>query len=676
MRHRHRLRRVFRWLALVALLLVSSLGLLYLWGFSLLAGAWQRQERSSVGLRAFCAPGILREGELWRGEELAGFFRAHGLEPRPCAQPPLYGVCQQGSSFLIGAWLVPGEQRLLRVEAGAQGLRLTTDEGQQQQELVLVPRLLAIAPQEDRIRWPVRLHQVSPHVLNAVVDLEDRGFLSHPGLSFRGLLRASVVNLTSGGVKQGGSTITQQLVKLLLFKPERRLSRKMLEAFLASLVEYRYSKREILETYLNNVYFGQEGGVSVVGVEAASRYYFGKPARYLDLAEAALLAGIIAAPNRFNPFTQPHVAQKRRDQALEAMAREGHISAARVQQAETQPVPSRPWPLRWTAAHHFLDLLPARERGEVISTLDPVVQLAVWEGVRSGLAKLENKLGPSWRASDDPLQVAVVVLDAQGRALGLLGSREGKPGELNRALSARRPIGSLVKPFLVALALEHGWQLSDTVRDEPLSLPVGGQVWQPQNHDGRFRGVVSLEQALVLSINVPMVRLGLELGLEKVTELLKRLELTPAGTPAELLGSVEATPWQVARAYTPFLNCGALVEPRAWGPVRQGEAVFAWGKAQAVLRPLQEVVEWGTATGFAARCGRPLAAKTGTTDNRRDSWFVAIRPKLLTVVWLGTDRNRETRLYGASGAGVIWQEIDLRLPGVYKQGSWPSCASL
>lgn len=649
----------------MALLASGSVLLLVIWGYSLV-GVRMEKVRSAAGSpRFFARPGVLRSGEHWNASELERFFLAHALPVGRCSDPSPYAVCREGDSFLLGPGLAA--PAAVQLQVSASGIRLSGGSGFPVNEVTLPPRLLALTPVEDAVQWPVPLAAVSEHLINAVVDLEDRGFLTHPGLSLRGLFRATVANLASGGVRQGGSTITQQVVKVLLLRPERKVSRKLLEALLAGLMEYRYTKREILETYLNNVYLGQDGGIALVGVEAASRYYFGKPARFLSLEEAALLAGLIAAPNRFNPFTHPEAARLRREQALRAMAREGHLPAEQVRRAQAAPLPPLPHPLRWEPAAHFLDLAGGRDG---MTTLDPVVQEAVRDGVAAGLAALARS-SPLAADTADPLQVAVVVLGPEGQVLALQGSREPKPGELNRALAARRPIGSLVKPLLVARALEQGWSLEAPLMDEPLSLAVGGQLWTPQNHDGAFRGAISLRDALVFSVNVPMVRLGLSLGLSEVTATLRRVGFSPPGTPAELLGAVEATPLQVARAFTPFLARGRLVEPWAFDPFPGTRHVFAEEAVRRVRQVLEEVVERGTATGFAARCGRPLAAKTGTTDNRRDSWFVALRPRLLTVVWVGTDRNRETGLYGASGAGAIWQEIDRRLPRVYREGPWP-----
>lgn len=657
---------MLRWLLVLCLLAVASGLLMLLWGLALVQ---ERMEQALAGTgspRVFAGPGVLRAGEQWRPEELGLFLTAHGLPPQPCSRPQPYQVCQTGNGFILGPGLTSSMGEVV-VRAGVSGLEVTEASTKPLEEVMLPPRLLALLPEKDTVQWPVPLDQVAGHLINSVVDLEDRGFFTHPGLSLRGVLRATVANLASGGVKQGGSTITQQVVKLLLLRPERRMSRKLLEAYLASLLEYRYNKRQILEAYLNHVYLGQDGGVSVVGVEAASRFYFGKPARFLGLHEAALMAGIIAAPNRFNPFLHPQAAKARRQQALEAMAREGHVGGEAAEEAGLRPLPVAPWPVRWEAAAHFLDLVQGRE---VMTTLDPVVQEAVHAGVSASLARLVAQRPALGAESGDPLQVAVVVVGNDGRVLALQGSRKPKPGELNRVLAAKRPIGSLVKPFLVARALEEGWTLEAVLMDEPLAVPAGSQIWTPQNHDNRFRGAISLKEALVHSVNVPMVRLGLSLGLPKVTTTLREVGFAPPGTPAQLLGAVEATPMEVARAFTPFLAQGRLVEPWATRPSTGGRRVFAPEALEEVRGVLEQVVERGTAAGFAHRCGRPLAGKTGTTDNRRDSWFVALRPKMLTVVWVGTDRNRETGLYGATGAGVVWQEIDRRLPAVYKGGQW------
>lgn len=669
MRISRKTRRWLRWTAVIFGLGLVSLVLTFLWGLVLVRQAMEHAAGSN-SLRVLSRSVRIFPG--WSCQELLALLQAANFPTENCNSPKAFTVCREGTNFLFGEGLLEHTENPLHVACDSQGLKIATTSGARLQVLQMRPRLLVIVPRQDVVRWPIPLTEVSPHLINAVVDLEDRGFLSHPGLSLRGLLRAMVVNLTTGKVKQGGSTISQQVVKNLLLRPDRRVARKMLEAFLAPVLEYRYTKAQILEAYLNNVYYGQDGGIAVVGVEAASRFYFGKPARYLALEEAALLAGMLSAPNRFDPREHPQSARQRRAQALAAMVAAGHLLPSEAQEAVEKDLPGRTWPLRWGAASHFLDLLPKEKvAGEIRTTLDPLVQQAVFEGVKAALAILDKRQA-SLASKGDPLQVAVVVLGRNGAVLGLLGSREGKPGELNRALAARRPIGSLVKPFLVAMALERGWTLDDPLLDEPLELHWQRQTWSPQNHDSLFRGLVSLEEALVHSINVPMVRLGMDLGLSEVTTLFKQLGLNPPGTPAQLLGAVEATPLEVAAAYTPFLTGGTLVVPWAWGEPKTSREVFTKESVSGTLQALRQVVETGTAAGFAARCHQPLAGKTGTTDRRRDSWFVGLRPQMVTVVWVGTDQNQVTGLYGATGAGLVWQEIDKRLPTAYKGGLWTS----
>lgn len=675
MRLARKTRQWLRWTGVICSLGLLSLLLIFFWGLALIRQAMDRAVSEAKLSRVFARSVTLYRGASWPCQELFALLRAANFPTENCSVPKAFTVCRDGTSFLFGEGLQEHTEEPVRVQCRPEGLKIGTISGTSLQALKMQPSLLAIVPKQDAVRWPVPLTEVSPHLVNAVVDLEDRGFLSHSGLSLRGLLRATAENLIAGKVKQGGSTISQQVVKNLLLRPERRMARKMLEGFLAAMLEYSYTKAQILEAYLNNAYYGQDGNIAVVGVEAASRFYFGKPARYLSLEEATLLAGMLAAPNRFDPRKHPQSARQRRAQALAAMVAAGHLSSAEAEKAALKDLPGKTWPLRWSTASHFLDLLPKeRATGEIRTTLDPLVQQAIFQGVKAGLQVLDERQ-PGLADKGDPLQVAVVVLDRGGAVLGLLGSREGRPGELNRALVARRPIGSLVKPFLVATALQRGWTLDARLLDEPLEVRWQRQIWSPQNHDGRFRGSVTLEEALVHSINVPMVRLGLALGLSEVTALLRQLGFAPPGTPSQLLGAVEATPLEVATAYTPFLTGGTLVVPWAWEKAKiSSRRVFAKESVSGTLQALRQVVERGTAAGFAARGQHPLAGKTGTTDKRRDSWFVGLRPQMVTVVWVGTDQNQSTDLYGATGAGVVWQEIDRRLPTAYKGGLWTSDA--
>jgi penicillin-binding protein 1B len=309
-----------------------------------------------------------------------------------------------------------------------------------------------------------------------------------------------------------------------------------------------------------------------------------------------------------------------------------------------------------------------------VTTLAADVQTAVTTGCAAGLAGLEGRYAHlrELAAQGDPLQVAVICLAPDGRVLALQGSRAGAAGEFNRALAARRPIGSLVKPFTAAAAFQLGWSPDSLLDDSPLSVLVGKDVWQPRNSDGQFHGQITLREALVQSRNVPMVRLGLAVSLETVVATLQRAGLTPAHAPASLLGAFGQSPLEVARAFAVLISGGRLPhvhfrddEPPSYLPALHPTV------AASVCGVLEDVARVGTAAALANTVRGPLAAKTGTTDERRDSWFVAVRPRIVTAVWIGTDGNRETGLFGATGAMEIWREIDRRMADVWRQGELP-----
>lgn len=650
---------------------VGSSALLGLYGVALIDRAMEAAARpSGMGLTA--APLRLVAGDQWTSGELLEALRRRGLSERPPGASLRAGeFSRSGNQVVLHQSLVEGATGPVTVRATEQCLDLaaagTTGGG----ELHLRETIVAVAAPTGVVRWPVSLEHMSPHLLTAVVDIEDKTFLSHPGLSLRGILRAAVRDAAAGDVREGGSTLTQQLAKMILLRPSRTFSRKLAEGWLAPLLELRYRKSDILETYLNRVYLGQDGGYEIHGVEAGSRYYFGKRAVELEVEEAALLAGMIAAPNRFDPFSSPEVAVRRRGAVLAAMQRAGHLTSTQASAAAARPLPQAPRRFRRPAAAHFVDAArPESQRaGSRRLTLDLDLQAAVASGTETGIAALEARHTRlrELKRRGDPLQVAVVVFAPTGEVLALQGSRDGAPGEFVRATSARRQVGSLVKPLLVAAALSQGLTLDEALLDEPLTVALGDHSWSPANNDGAFLGPVPIRDALVHSRNVPMVRLGLRIGLSSLVDFLHRhgFRSVPR-VPAIFLGAFEATPMEVGRAYLPFVAGGLLPQVSfTRGRARSSQAVMSERVAAEVLAALGEVVRRGTAAG-AAGPGEALAGKTGTTDGRRDSWFVAIRPRAVTVVWVGTDGNRETGLTGATGALAVWREIDRRIPRVWK----------
>jgi penicillin-binding protein 1B len=664
-------RVLLRWLTVLAGLALGSAALLIAYGTVLVDGAVSRRARPTC-TRVLSAPLVLRAGEAWDAASLRRCLTAWGIENDASGAGGSGRFVEREDRFLLRDDAGP---RTLRVTAA--GLAIAGAGGEALREATFRPAVIGTSAPDDAVRWPVPLAAMAPVLLTAVVDIEDRGFLSHSGLSLRGLVRAAVYDLLHGGARQGGSTITQQLAKVLLLKPARTVPRKIVEAWLATLLEYRYDKRTILQAYLNSVYLGQDGGWQIQGVEAASHYYFGKRAVEVDASEAALLAGLIAAPNRFDPLAHPEAARERRARVLEAMVREGHLERALAESLAGGPVPTEGHRLREPAAAHFVDLALARTaaRGDFASTLDAGLQAAVGDGCRAGLAQLE-RLNPRLRElarQGDPLQVAVAVVAPDGRLLAVLGSRSGVPGELDRAVAARRQIGSLVKPFVVAAALEGGWTPASVLLDEPFAVGVGPRAWRPENSDGRFRGVVTVRDALVHSLNVPMARLGMALSVATVARTLRTAGIeVRTETPALLLGAVEASPLQVARAYAAFVNGGRVPAVRLELMAPGSNArLFEARAASETRRVLEEVPFRGTAGSLASSSRGRLAAKTGTTDGRRDSWFVALRPRMVVAVWAGTDGNRETGLFGATGALEIFRQIEGRVAPVWTAGEFP-----
>jgi len=669
-----RVRVLVRWVAVLAGIGFGSLAMLLMYGTALVDRAF-RGPSPRTTCRVLSAPLELRAGDPWDLAGLRASIVDRGVPEAAGGRPRSGEFAVDRGSVWLGAGVAEGAGGAVALVPTPSGLALADAQGAPLARLSMRPTVLGTAG-GDVVRWPIPLGEMAPVLLTAVVDVEDRTFLSHSGLSLRGLVRAAVRDLLARGVRQGGSTITQQLAKILLLKPSRTVPRKVTEAWLATLLEYRFSKRAILEAYLNRVYLGQDGGWQIQGVEAASHFYFGKRASELSVDEAALLAGLVAAPNRFDPLAHPEAARSRRNAVLAAMVHEGHLDSPQARALAPAALPSEPHRVRAPFAVHFVEYLLANtgSTGEVASTLDVGLQQAVREGCRAGLHELEGRY-PHLRElarSGDPLQAAVVVLAPDGRLLAMQGSRLGLPGEFNRAAAARRQIGSLVKPFVVGAALQAGWSETSMLPDEPLELTVGRQLWRPTNSDGRFRGWVTVHDALMLSLNVPMVRLGLDVSVPTVAETLRHAGFSVSSQgPALLLGALEASPLEVARAYAVFLARGRRPTVRLQGgTVSPPEPVFHPSVAANVRAILEDVPRLGTAAALAGDVSGPLAAKTGTTDERRDSWFVALRPGMVTVVWVGTDANRETGLYGATGALAVWRQIDGRMPPVSRRGGF------
>ncbi len=584
--------------------------------------------------------------------------------------------------------LVPGGFIVGRIDSSGRITRLEDDAGTRFAQAQLEPELLGRfgeGEREDRLFVP--LAQMPDHLVQAVLAVEDQRFLEHHGLDFRRIAAAALANLKVGRVVQGGSTLTQQLTKNLFLTPKRSLVRKIREASMAVFLEARHTKSEILEAYLGEVYLGQNGGSAVHGMASAARYFFGKDVSALDLSESALLAGLIRAPNAYSPYRRPEVATERRDLVLRVMERTGVISAEESIRAREAPIRLRERPRPIRSARYFLDFV-ARDLqspevgGALVTTLDANLQRVAESAVEAGLARLERDF--DWlRESErgEPLQAALVALDPRtGEVLAMVGGRDYGQSQFNRAVDARRQPGSAFKPVVALSALSRqgagadgpSFTLASRLEDEPLRVETPVGLWEPANYDGRFRGTVTLRDALERSLNVPFARLGLRVGGEHIVETAKKLGIdSPLNPyPSLALGASEVTPLELTRAYGVLAAGGfrAGLTTTIAAIDRQGRAlpeaeqsgvrVYDPAETYLVTSALLGAVERGTGRALRDRgFYGDVAAKSGTTNDFRDGWFVGYTPNLVVGVWVGFDHGDRLEIPGAGAALPIFSRF-------------------
>ena len=543
---------------------------------------------------------------------------------------------------------------------------------------------------EDRV--PLTGAELPDFFLQSLIAVEDRRFSDHVGVDVLGIARAALANLRSGSIAQGGSTLTQQLAKNLFLSRERKFSRKLKEAMIAISLERAFGKREILEAYVNEVFLGQDGNRAIHGFGLASRFYFGRPLDELGVAEQALLIGLIRGPSQYNPFRYPERALERRNVVLERLRDSGIIDAAEATRYSSGPLQLREGAWRGSSRYAgFLDLV-ARQLTQdyqqsdletaglkVYTTLDVATQRAAELAVTKVLAAIETER-PKERQK---LQAALVITDPRTADIkALLGDRLGVPGGFNRALDARRQIGSLMKPFvyLTALADPARFNVATRLSDAPRTWRgADGRAWSPENFDKRFHGEVSIEYALAHSLNLATLDLGFKIGLSRLTQTLRRLGVESAlpPYPSLFLGAVEMTPYELAQLYQTVANDGLRSPLRAIRAVvdvhnnllqrnvLKPRRVLDAPTAYLVRHLLTQVVATGTAHSLALALPQalPLAGKTGTSDQSRDSWFAGFGGDALGVAWIGRDDNHAVGLTGASGALRVWIET-LRTVGI------------
>ncbi|KAA1049743.1 bifunctional glycosyl transferase/transpeptidase [Pseudocitrobacter sp. 73] len=518
-------------------------------------------------------------------------------------------------------------------------------------------------------------------LVDTLLATEDRHFYEHDGVSLYSIGRAVLANLTAGRTVQGASTLTQQLVKNLFLSSERSYWRKANEAYMAVLMDARYSKDRILELYMNEVYLGQSGDNEIRGFPLASLYYFGRPVEELSLDQQALLVGMVKGASIYNPWRNPKLALERRNLVLRLLQQQNVIDQELYDMLSARPLGVQPRGGVISPQPAFMQMVRQELQAKlgdkvkdlsgvkIFTTFDSVAQDAAEKAATEGIPVLKKQR----KLSD--LETAMVVVDRfSGEVRAMVGGAEPQFAGYNRAMQARRSIGSLAKPatYLTALSQPNQYRLNTWIADAPISLrQPNGQVWSPQNDDRRFSGQVMLVDALTRSMNVPTVNLGMALGLPAITDTWQKLgvpkdQLHPV--PAMILGALNLTPIEVAQAFQTISSGGNRATLSALRSViaedgtvlyqsyPQAERAVPAQAAYMTLWTMQQVVQRGTGRQLGAKYpGLHLAGKTGTTNNNVDTWFAGIDGREVVITWVGRDNNQPTKLYGASGAMSIYQ---------------------
>ena len=685
------MRRVRRWLLVGCFVVGVGLALAVFWldarVRAYLAGP------PLGGARIYAAPTLLRMGEPVPGGSLARKLTRLGYRPVAAAtREPAPGEFRvDGAAVEIAQrpspapWGEPPRRVVVTVRSGrVAGLR---DLGEGPLDhLDLEPEMLAVTG-GGQPGLGADAEVAPPACRSAVLAAEDRNFFVHPGIDPAAVARAVLADLRAGSRQQGGSTITQQLVKNAFLSPRRTLWRKVQEAVLAVILEVRASKEDIFGRYLASVYLGVDGGLPVHGFAQGATVYFGKPLGELSPAECALLAGIIRSPNGLSPRSHAPPAIARRNRVLQMMVEEGSLDAplgakAMAEPLKLAPPSARPVSALYVAAEISRQLpriLPsdvAEAPGlTVFTSIDADAQREAERAARRGLAALERG-----RRRKAPLQAALVALDAHtGRVRALVGGRDYGSSPLDRAVRARRQPGSAFKPFVYLAALDPARRgdappltVVSTVEDEPVSVRIGPTLWQPANYDGSFAGTISVEQAIAESRNAATVRLALDVGIDAVAQAAADLGIT--GTlprvPSLALGVADTSLLELTSAYGVFASGGVRRPPELIVAVASpvGEMLYAAPPSEErILSPevaylmthlLEGVMENGTArSAREAGLEGPAAGKTGTTDDTRDAWFIGYTPDVVAGVWVGLDAGGPTGLTGAQGALPIWTDF-------------------
>ena len=658
----------------------------------------------ATSAKIFAAPPVVKVGSKLTLNEIAAALRHAGYSEKE-GETPLGSYRLHGGSIEIS----PGPESYHSPEAATvtvAGGTVSTITSRVSGDLAayeLEPQMLtSLFDAEQRSkRQLVKYDDIPKVMVEAVTAIEDRRFFQHGGVNFMRLVEAAWIDFTHQRHQQGGSTITMQLSRAFFLSPEKTFKRKLIEMLIAVELEQKFSKQQIFEFYANRVDLGQRGSFTISGLAEGSRSYFNKDLKEITLPEAALLAGLIQAPSYLSPYRHPERALDRRNTVIESMVETGAITRAQADKAKATPLKLAPPNVEASDAPYFVDMvrdtvvgkLNEREVNEqeyrIYTTLDPGLQRAAAQAVETGIKlvddqvtkmrthktkvgknKFETTVAPGPQA-----QVALVAMDPHtGEIKALVGGRNYGASQLNHAL-AKRPTGSIFKPFVYAAAMNTALDGSTTVitptslvADQPSTFSYGDQIYEPRNYKEEYHGDVTVRYALALSLNNATVKLAEEVGYDKVADLARSAGIASVkATPAMALGAYDATPVDMTAAYTSFANGGVRLSPIFVNSVRssKGDVIVNFGtEKKQVLDPriafvmtnmLEGVMNFGTAYGVRSRgFAAPAAGKTGSSH---DGWFAGYTSNLLCIVWVGYDDYSDIRLSGAQTAAPIWAEF-------------------
>jgi penicillin-binding protein 1B len=674
----------------IPLVVISAVFSYYWVVFSRMIDARMSGEMTRTDPRVFARPVELHKGQGLTQRQLIDRLNDLGYAHRPRTEQP--GEFTVGRDAMV---LIPRDGdhqgQLVRLVFGGRApkstettridtIELPATKKQADRITLDAPLITALVADAREKRRDVPLQVIPKPMIEAVLAIEDRRFYEHPGIDPIGIAGAIFRNVFGNkAYLASGSTITQQLVKNTFLTPEKTPKRKMTEWFMSVVLETRLTKDQILQLYLNDVSLGQRGSFAIHGVAEAARLFFAKDIANVNAVEAATIAGVIQSPSRLSPFNNPERAKDRRNVVLRAMVDSGFMSGDAAERAVREPLGIVQRALE-AEAPYFVDYIsqelqskyPSAGTVDVYTTLDVHLQRVAQDALRDGLTRLDEVLARRKRRP----QAALIAVDPRtGEVLAFVGGRSYNQSQYNRAVSARRQPGSVFKPFVYLAAFEHAQAEGRTdltpatvVLDEPTSFVFNAQTWSPRNYEDQYDGPITLRRALALSRNIAAAKVAESAGYEEVAALWRRIGAgtPPRPYPAIALGVFEATPFEIATAYTLFPNGGTIRPLTAISRlVTKGKDLpLQVEKPRTVARPdttflvtnmMRSVINEGTGAGArAAGFALDAAGKSGTTNDLRDAWFVGFTPELLTVVWVGMDDNQPVGLSGTQAALPIW----------------------